>query len=57
MRVAEGDIIGTKDGRYGRIAFVVTQRNFLVEEFENLADPMFAPSPFWTGIENVASIV
>lgn len=59
MRVAEGDIIGTKDGRYGVVEFIVTQDRFLVLEAfppdAPCADVM--PNQFWTGIKNVASIV
>lgn len=55
MRVQEGDVIGTKDGRYGRIELLVSQKHFVVKEM--LPDANHYGENFWTGIENVASIV
>lgn len=57
MRVTEGDVIGTKDGRYGKVKEVISQKEILVDEFENPADPMYAPSEFWTNADNIASVV
>lgn len=58
MRVAEGDVIGTKDGRYGVVTFLVTQKHFMVvEALDPDDDCSTEPNEFWTGIDNVASIV
>lgn len=58
MKVREGDTIGTKDGRYGVISFLVTQQHFLVTEAVDYLEPVpSAPREFWTDISNVASIV
>ena len=58
MQVAKGDIIGTKDGRYGIVDFIVTQDKFLVNESVSALEPLpEVPNQFWTGIDNVASIV
>jgi len=58
MRVVKGDVIGTKDGRYGVVTFVVTQENFLVAEATHPDDDCETEAnEFWTGIDNVASIV
>lgn len=58
MRVREGDTIGTKDGRYGVVTFVVTQDSFLVKEaLAPEAECGTETEEFWTGVENVASIV
>ncbi len=58
MRVVEGDVIGTKDGRYGSVTFVVSQNHFLVVEALDPDDECGTePNEFWTNIENVASIV
>lgn len=57
MQVREGDTIGTKDGRYGIVTFLVTQKKFLVKEHPDVLDPGTDPAEFWTDIDNVASIV
>lgn len=58
MKVKEGDTIGTKDGRYGTISFIVTQDHFLVNEAVDIDEPCPTEvNQFWTGIDNVASIV
>lgn len=58
MKVREGDVISTNDGRYGKVVFMVTQKNFLVEIFpeDPLAPKPETPEESWMGIKNVASI-
>lgn len=59
MRVAEGDVIGTKDGRYGKVAFLVTQDWFLVDIFpQDVNEPApNEPEQAWLTAKDVASIV